>query len=102
MPTRAEMLRAFIAQSPGDPFPRYGLAQELKNTGDLQGAWTEFAGLMEAFPDYVPAFLHAGNTLVALARRDEARAVYERGISVCRRVGDMKTLGEIQSALDSV
>lgn len=102
MPTRAEMLRTFIAQSPGDPFPRYGLAQELKNTGDLTGAWGEFSSLLEAFPDYVPAYLHAGNTLVALARLDEAREVYSRGLSVCRRVGDMKTLGEIQSALDSV
>jgi tetratricopeptide (TPR) repeat protein len=102
MPTRAEMLRTFIAQSPRDPFPRYGLAQELKNTGDLSGAWSEFSSLLEAFPDYVPAYLHAGNTLVALGRQAEARDVYTRGLSVCRQVGDMKTLGEIQSALDSV
>ena len=31
---RVEQLRKFIEASPGDPFPRYALALELKGRGD--------------------------------------------------------------------
>ena len=35
---RIEMLRQFIVANPKDPFPRYGLAIELKNQGRLEEA----------------------------------------------------------------
>jgi hypothetical protein len=75
---RVETLKKFIAARPGDPFPRYGLAQEYKNAGRLAEARQEFDALMREHPDYTAAYLHAGNVLVALGERDEARAVMER------------------------
>jgi tetratricopeptide (TPR) repeat protein len=96
---RIETLRKFIAARPGDPFPRYGLAQEYKNAGRLAEAQEEFAGLMRAHPDYTAAYLHAGNVAVALGRRDEARAVYEQGIAACVRRGDAHAKGELEGAL---
>lgn len=98
-PSRLEMLRAFVAQKPNDPFPRYALAHELKNGGDLAGAWEVFAALMADHADYTATYLHAGNTLVALDRRDEAREVYRRGIEVCRMRGDAHARGELEGAL---
>ena len=58
---------------PTDPFPRYGLAQEYKNAGQLAEAREEFETLMRDHPDYTAAYLHAGNVLLALGERDEAR-----------------------------
>ena len=96
---RLDMLKGFIANSPKDPFPRYGLALELKNRGLLDEADTEFQTLMTQFPDYTSAYLHAGN--VARDRGDHARAgeIYRRGIDVCGRRGDGHALGELQGAL---
>ncbi len=101
-PNRIELLRGFIAQRPQDPFPRYALALEHKNAGDLTAAWQAFDELMQSHGDYTPAYLHAGNTLVALGRRADARTVYERGVQACVRVGDGHAKGELEQALASV
>lgn len=93
------MLKAFIAQRPSDPFPQYGLALEYKNAGQLAEAAEAFARLMEAHPAYTAAYLHAGNTWVALGRVDDARAVYVRGVEACIKAGDSHARGEIEGAL---
>jgi tetratricopeptide (TPR) repeat protein len=101
-PTRAELLQGFIAQRPQDPFPKYALALELKNGGELARAWEMFQALLAGHPEYTATYLHAGNTLLALGRRDEARDVYTRGITVCGRVGDAHARGELETALAAV
>ena len=97
---RIATFQSFIARAPGDPFPRYGLAMEYRSRGDLAAAWSAFAELLEKFPDYVPTYLMAGGTLVALGRRDEATAIYQRGIDVATRKGDAHARGELESALN--
>jgi tetratricopeptide (TPR) repeat protein len=96
---RVETLKKFIAARPGDPFPRYGLAQEYKNAGRLGEAREVFEALMREHPDYTAAYLHAGNVLIALGERDEARAVMERGVAACVRRGDAHAKGELEAAL---
>ena len=89
---RIATFQSFIARSPSDPFPRYGLAMEYKGRGDLEAAWIVFSELLSQFPDYVPSYLMAGGTLVGLGRRDEAAEVYRRGIEVATRKGDRKSV----------
>ena len=97
---RLEILKNMVAQNPADTFSRYGLAMEYRNSGDLESAMREFQGLMEAKPDYAATYLHAGQTLERLGRAEEARAVYQQGIEVTTRVGDLHARGELQAALD--
>jgi tetratricopeptide (TPR) repeat protein len=96
---RIELLQSFIETSPTDPFPRYGLAIELKNLGKLDDAARAFADLIDKFPDYTPAYLHAGSVLVGLGQRDQAIAVYRAGIQACERKRDHHAKGEIEAAL---
>jgi len=96
------MLLGFIQQKPGDPFPRYALAQEYKNAGRLDEAWATFEALMAAMPDYTATYLHAGNALLALGRRAEAADIYRRGIEVCARRGDAHAGGELEGALGTL
>ena len=100
--SRVDALLGFIAQKPGDPFPQYALALEYKNGGRLEEAWATFEALMKALPDYTAAYLHAGNVLLALGERDEARAIFERGVEVCRRRGDGHAMSELEGALSSL
>jgi tetratricopeptide (TPR) repeat protein len=100
--SRIDALLGFIQQKPQDPFPRYALALEYKNTGRLDEARATFDALMSAHPDYTAAYLHAGNTLVALGLRDDARAIYQRGVDVCVRRGDTHARGELEGALASL
>lgn len=96
---RVATFRTFIAKKPDDPFPRYGLAMELRTRGDLAGAAAAFDELIAAFPDYVPSYLMSGGVLAELGRRDEAIARYRRGIEVATTKGDHHAKGELESAL---
>jgi len=100
--SRIDALLGFIQQKPQDPFPRYALALEYKNGGRLDEARATFEALMTAHPDYTATYLHAGNTSLALGLRDEARAIYERGVDVCVRRGDAHARGELEGALSSL
>jgi Tfp pilus assembly protein PilF len=99
---RIATFKSFIARTPGDPFPRYGLAMEYRGRGDLQAAWTAFSELLDQFPEYVPTYLMAGGALTALGRRDEAAEVYRRGIEVATRKADDHARGELETALQEV
>ena len=99
---RIETFKTFIARTPTDPFPRYGLAMEYKGTGRLADAWTAFAELIENFPDYVPTYLMAGGVLVGLDRKPEALEVLAKGIEVAGRRGDLHAKKELQAALDEL
>ena len=93
------MLQAFIAQKPRDPFPRYALALEYKNGNRPDEAEALFGDLMKLDPDYIPTYLHAGELLVKLGRKDEARAVFQTGIAAATRRGDSHARGELEGAL---
>lgn len=99
---RIANFRSFIARSPADPFPRYGLAMEHKGRGELAEAVAVFDELREKFPDYVPTYLMAGGTLLALGRKDEAAEVFRQGIEVATRRGDQHARRELESALSEV
>ncbi len=96
---RVATFQRFIASSPRDPFPRYGLAMELRSRGDLTAAWPVFEELLAEFPSYVPAYLMAGQTLVGLGRREEAAEVLRRGIDQATASGNAHAKGELEGAL---
>ena len=99
---RIATFRSFIERTPTDPFPRYGLAMELKTRGELAEAWSVFSELVDKFADYVPTYLMAGGTLVGLGRRDEAAAIYRKGIEVATRRGDQHARRELEAALAEI
>lgn len=99
---RLALLESFVAKSPDDPFPRYGLAMELVNQGRRDDALAAFAELVRRAPGYLPTYLMYGNALAAAGRADEAAAIYRQGIELARGKGDGKTAGELEGALASV
>jgi hypothetical protein len=99
---RVEQLRKFISSNPGDPFPRYALALELKGQGDADGAVAELQGLLERTPDYLAAYLQLGMLLQSCGRDGDARAIFVQGQEVARKKGDSHTLSELTSALEGL
>jgi tetratricopeptide (TPR) repeat protein len=99
---RVEQLRKFVEASPGEPFPRYALALELKGRGDAKGAAGELQALLSRAPDYLAAYLQLGMLLQLLGQADEARGALQRGQEVARRKGDGHTLSELTSALEGL
>ena len=93
------MLEKFVAQQPGNPFPRYGLAMEYKKLGRLAEANATFAALIEGHPEYIAAYLMAGESLAASGDVPAAKAMYSRGITAAGAAGNDHALGELQTAL---
>ena len=100
MADRLETLKSLVAQDPSNSFTRYGLAMEYANSGDLAQAVAEYETLLAANPDYAAAYYHGGQALEKLGRKDEARAMYRRGIEATTRTGDAHTRSEIEAVLD--
>lgn len=96
---RIATFKTFIARTPTDPFPRYGLAMEYKGRGELAEAWAAFSELLEQFPDYVATYLMAGGTLVAMGKKAEAVEIFRRGAGVASKKGDQHARGELESAI---
>jgi Tfp pilus assembly protein PilF len=97
---RLEILKQMVTQDPKNAFARYGLAMEYANSGDLEQAVEEFRTLLESDEEYAAAYFHGGQALEKLGQIDAARALYEKGIEVTTRKGDLHTRSEIEAALN--
>ncbi|MGA2483313.1 MAG: tetratricopeptide repeat protein [Candidatus Acidiferrales bacterium] len=97
--SRRQMLEEFLAARPDDAFSRYGLALECVNAGDAPAAEEHFRKLIEANPDYVPAYLQFGQFLAGQSRRDEARRVLSAGVIVAHKRGDQHARSEMETLL---
>lgn len=97
---RLELLRSMLEANPTGAFARYALAQELANTGDLEGAVEQYRLLLATDPAYSAAYFHGGQALEKLHRVEEAAALYRQGLEATTRNGDAHTHSEIQGALD--
>ncbi len=97
---RLDTLKSMLAQSPNDPFARYGLAMEYKNSGDYESAMREFQTLIAGNPDYHAAYFHGGQTLERMGREDDACAMYREGVEAATRSGNGHARAEMQGALD--
>ena len=99
---RIEAFRAFVTRSPDDAFARYSLAMALRTAGRAAEAAAEFDELRRRKPDYVAAYLMAGQTLETLGRDADAVRAYEDGIAAASRVNDMHARDELGQALEAV
>jgi tetratricopeptide (TPR) repeat protein len=98
--SRIEILREMVDRNPAETFARYGLAMEYSKSGNLEEAVREYRALLEQNEGYAAAYYHGGQALEKMGRVEAAREMYEKGIEVTTRSGDMKTRNELQAAVD--
>src|SRR5205823_618672 len=99
---RKQQIEAMLADDPNDPFLRYGLAMEHISAGEHEEAVRCFRELIAVAPDYVPAYLQGGQTLVRLGRPDEARSMFQQGIGMARKVGNHHAADEMEGFLTNL
>ena len=97
---RLEILKNLVAQNPSDSFSRYGLAMAHASAGDYAQAVEEYRKLLEINPQYVAAYYHSGQALEKLGKREEARAIYRRGIEASTQTGDTHARSELEAVLE--
>lgn len=97
--TRKEQIQEMLAADPNDSFLRYALAMEHLGAGELEEAIRCWQDLLARDPNYVPAYLQAGQALVQLGRREEGRELWQRGVAAARQQGDQHAAEEMQRFL---
>ncbi len=95
---RITVLQQMVARNPSDPFPRYGLAMELRKAGDTNGARQAFGHLVEHHPTYVPTYLMYGGLLQETGDSKTAAAILDRGIAAAREADDAHAQSELEAA----
>ena len=96
---RMQQIQQMLAEDPNDPTLRYMLAMEYVSQGDDATAVRCFRELMDVAPDYVPAYMQAGQALVRLGQEAEARTIFERGIAAAQQKQDFHARDEMQAML---
>jgi len=100
--TRIEKLKLLLAQDPSDSFTRYALALEYAGMNEPAQAGSLLEELINRDPSYVPAYQQLGYLYQKLDRRDEAAAIFKRGVQVAAQQGDSHAKSEMEEALSGL
>lgn len=100
--SRLEQLKKLLNAEPQDAFLNFALAMEYLKMGRHDEALAQFGRVNEIDPEYVAAYFQKGNALVALGRREEAKAVLAQGIEAARRTGNAHAAGEMGELLQAL
>lgn len=98
---RLQQLLQFYKEDPNDPFNIYALAMEYWSSDPVK-AIGFFKDLLENHKDYLPTYYQATKMYEQLGEIDNAISVVTDGIALARKVGDVKTQRELQSAYDEL
>lgn len=96
---RLQKLKEMEAEKPDDAFLKYAIALEYVSAGADDEAKPYFELLLQKFPGYVATYLHVGGLYERMGKVTEAMDAYKKGMEVARQLGDTKTLGELNEAL---
>jgi len=99
---RLEKLFSFLQANPDDPFVIYAIATEYVKLNDLEKAASYYADLMKRFPDYVGTYYHFGKLYEALNRLEEAKEIYELGMTAAKNAHDTHALSELQAVYQAL
>ena len=96
---RIDGLRELVAEDPDDTTTRFMLGNELARLGEHAEAAAHFGAILEVDPDYTAAYRGLGRARVALGDLEGARTVFEAGVAVAERTGDIQSGREMESFL---
>ena len=102
MTDRIEKIKAFLKDVPADCFLNHALALEYVKLGDEANARKHFELNMANDPGYVATYYHLGKLLERVGEQENAKGVYEKGMTEAKAAKDMHSYSELQGALEEI
>lgn len=99
---RVEKLKAMLAQNPADSFVQHALALEYIKRNRKAEAQQLFEALLAKDEGYVGSYYHLGKLLERTGEKEQALAVYEKGMTVAKKIGDSHALNELRAAWEDL
>ena len=100
--TRRKQLEELLKEDSNDAFLQYGLALEDAKEGEVLGAASRLEKLLKDQPEYLGAYYQLGQWYEQLSEIEKAKAIYELGIVLAKKLGNKKTEGEMRTALENL
>lgn len=97
---RIAQLHAFLEKTPSDAFVQHALALEYIKQGDDQTARALFEKLLSENEDYVGSYYHLAKLLERTGQRDEAIAIYEKGLAKSKAMSEQHAYNELLAAYE--
>jgi uncharacterized protein HemY len=97
---RIEQFKEVIKTDPNDETLHYGLGIECCKADRYAEAVEAFRTAIRLKPDYSAAYRELGKALTKIGQTEEARKIYEEGIVVAEKKGDLQTKKEMQVFLN--
>ena len=94
--SRTEMFEELVVDDPNDLLARYGLGSEYLKAKRYSEAERQFREALRIRPDYSAAYRELGKTLAFLEKTEEAKTVYQKGLQISEKAGDLQTKKEIE------
>jgi tetratricopeptide (TPR) repeat protein len=95
--SRLDKLLDFFKNEPNDEFLKYALATEYLRLNDTDKSLFYYEELVNNHPRYVGTYYHLGKLYEALNRKDDAIAIYEKGMLIAKEVRDNHALSELMA-----
>ncbi len=99
---RFEMFEQVLELDLHDPLANYGLADIYYQRGEAEKSIPLLEKVLDSDPKYSVGYLLLGKCFLALDEKDKAKAVFEKGIDVASKLGDLMPANEMQSKLTSL
>lgn len=99
MSSRLEQLLEMLQEEPNDSFLRYAVAIEYAVDGNHPEAVSRIEALIADQPDYLGAYYKLGQLYEQVRNDAKALDVYRRGAEVAKKQNNVKTLGELNTAI---
>lgn len=100
--SRLAALQSFLEQDPNDSFTRYAIGLEHAKESNYADAIKTLEELRGRDPNYIPTYYMLGGYYRETGERDNARAIYQEGITRARAARDLHAASELDAALDEL
>lgn len=97
---RESMFKQVLEIDPEDTLANYGLGSIAVEKGEWQVARTHLEKVLEQDPKYSVAYLALGKALKGLGLKDEAKKIWQEGITVSAAKGDLMPANQMQQELN--
>jgi len=99
--SRLKQLFKFLEEDPHDPFNLYAIANEYISI-DKGESLKYFEKLLSEHKGYLPTYYQAATLYSNMGKTQKATEIFEAGIQLAKQQNNLKTLRELQNALDEL
>lgn len=99
---RLNQIREMLGKHPDDSFLNYAAALEFKKNHKIDLAIDLLEKLIFRDQDYLAAYYQLGKMYESVSEKGKAKSIFLKGKAIAEKQNDLKTLAEINEALNSL